>query len=179
MLAKAHRSRIDLIEIMERWARYRHGREDGGTGWPKQVMLGKLLDGMPGTDCPRCKDALTGASVGFIHIDAEGLAKQKVTCPVCSGARQVKIDYSPSKANPMLISGNGNRYGWNDDPLSQRIDWLVCMVIDDDERIVVMAEFTQNGNRNRKIARIRITHSVFNDLLDSALGKIAKNLDFP
>ena len=59
------------------------------------------------------------------------------------------------------------------------MDWLVCTAIEEDERVVVMAEFTQNGNRNRKIAKIRITHSVFNDLLDSALGKIAKNLDFP
>ena len=72
MHAKTIRNRVDIIEIMERWARYRHGREDGGTGWPKQVMLGKLLDGMPGTGCPRC------AGHGKITIDAPGIARMRV-----------------------------------------------------------------------------------------------------
>ena len=173
MLAKTVKNRIDIIEIMERWARYRHGREDGGTGWPKQVMLGKLLDGMPGTGCPRC------AGHGKITIDAPGIARMRVDCPLCDGDGRVKLDPSSVKVNPALIPQTGIRGQYNDDPLSQKVDWLVCTAIEEDERVVVMAEFTQNGNRNRKIAKIRITHSVFNDLLDSALGKIAKNLDFP
>jgi hypothetical protein len=169
---KRPRSRIDIIEIMERWARYRHGRE-GGTGWPKQVMLGKLMDGMPGTGCPRCSGR------GKVTIDAPGIARMRVDCPVCDGAGRVRLDPSAVKVNPALIPQTGSRGQYNDDPLSQKVDWLICTVIEEDERIVVMAEFTENGNRNRKIARIRITHAKFNDLLESALEKIAENLDFP
>lgn len=168
-------TRIDIIEILHTWARYRldpnHNR-----AWPRQVTLGKLLDGLPGTDCPRCKDAVTGASVGFIHIDAKGFARQKVTCPVCEGARKVKLDYSPTKANPALLHGNGSRYGWNDDPVSQKVDYIICTVLDEDQRLVVIYEFTKNGNQNDKIRRLRITHSKYNHLLDEAVDTVAKNL---
>lgn len=173
MLAK--RNKVDLIEILHTWARYRLDPHYN-SGWPRQVTLGKLLDGMPGTDCPRCKDALTGASVGFIHIDAEGLAKQKVTCPVCDGARKIKLDYCPSKANPMLISGNGNRYGWNDDPVSQKVDFIICAVMSDNQRLVIIQEFTHNGTQNDKIRRLRMTHSIYNETLEEALSVVEENL---
>lgn len=169
------KTRIDIIEILHTWARYRLDPHYN-SGWPRQVLLGKLLDGMPGTDCPRCKDALTGASVGFIHIDAEGIAKQKVTCPVCSGARRIKFDHSPNKANPMLIHGNGSRYGWNDDPVSQKVDWIICNFLSDSQKDVVKEEFTKDGNRNDKISRLKMTHSLYNSLLDEVFERIAENL---
>ena len=169
------KTRIDIIELLHTWARYRLDPHYN-TGWPRQVTLGKLLDGMPGTDCPRCKDALTGASVGFIHIDAEGIAKQKVQCPVCNGARRVKIDYSPSKANPMLIHGSGSRYGWNDDPVSQKIDLIICTIMTDDQKVVVIQEFTKNGTMRDKIQRLRMTYSQYNGLLDEAVETVAENL---
>lgn len=172
---RAANTRIDIIEIFHAWARYREDPHHNN-GWPRQVTLGKLIDGLPGTDCPRCKDAVTGASVGFIHIDAEGLAKQKATCPVCEGARKVKLDYSPTKANPVLLHGNGSRYGWNDDPVSQKVDYLICTVLEEDQREVVLQEFTKNGNQNEKIRRLKITHSRYNDLLDESVEAVAKNL---
>ena len=131
---------------------------------------------MPGTDCPRCKDAVTGASVGYIYLQVEGIAKQKVTCPVCVGARRVKMDFSPSKANPMLIHGNGSRYGWNDDPVSQKVDLIICTIITDDQKAVVIQEFTKNGTQNDKIRRLRMTHSTYNELLDEAVETVANNI---
>jgi hypothetical protein len=169
------KTRIDIIEILHVWARYRLDPHYN-SGWPRQVLLGKLLDGMPGTDCPRCKDAVTGASVGFIHIDAEGIAKQKVTCPVCLGGRRIKFDLSPNKANPMLIHGNGNRYGWNDDPVSQKVDWIICTKMTEGQQEVVEQEFTKNGTQNDKIRRLHLTHSKYNELLDTAILAVAENL---
>lgn len=169
------KTRIDIIEIMHAWARYRLD-PNYNSGWPRQVTLGKLLDGMPGTDCPRCKDAVTGASVGFIHIEAPGIATQKVECPVCHGDRRAKLDASPSKANPVLIHGNGSRYGWNDDPISQKVDYIVCTKMSDDERVVVIQEFTKGGNQNDKIRRLHLTHSVYNQHLDKAVQTVAENL---
>lgn len=173
--SRTSRTRIDIIEILHVWARYRTDPHYN-SGWPRQVTLGKLLDGLPGTDCPRCKDAVTGASVGFIHIDAEGIARRKVTCPVCEGDRKVKLDYSPNKANPAMLHGNGSRYGWNDDPVSQKVDYLICTVLEEDQRLIVLYEFTRNGSQTDKIRRLRITHSTYNRLLDEAVEAIANNL---
>lgn len=169
------KTRIDIIELFHTWARYRLD-PSYNTGWPRQVTLGKLLDGMPGTDCPRCMDAVTGVSVGFIHVEAEGIARQKVTCPVCDGARRVKMDYSPAKANPMLIHGNGSRYGWNDDPVSQKVDLIICTKMTDDQKLVVIVEFTKNGAPSDKIRRLKMTYSTYNNLLDEAVETVANNI---
>ena len=173
--ARPAKTRIDIIEIFHTWARYRLD-PSYNTGWPRQVTLGKLLDGMPGTDCPRCKDALTGASVGFIHIAAEGIAKLKVQCPVCAGQRTVKVDSSPAKANPVLIRGSGSRYGWNDDPVSQKVDKIICTMLTDDQKEVVIEEFTKPGTQNDKIRRLKMTHSTYNGLLDEVVETVAENL---
>lgn len=169
------KTRIDIIELFHTWARYRLDPHYN-TGWPHQVTLGKLLDGLPGTDCPRCKDAVTGASVGFIYIEAEGIARQKVTCPVCGGQRNVKMDYSPNKANPTLIHGSGSRYGWNDDPVSQKIDQIICIKMTERQKEVVIYEFTKNGTMRDKIKKLRMTYSQYNGHLDEAVETVAENL---
>ena len=177
MPKKAQLNRESIVEILEAWARYRHGRETGGTGLPKQVLLGKLLDGVPGIDCPRCKDAVTGASVGYVYVDAPGIALKKVICPVCNGARKAKLCASISKANPALIRGSGSRSFIDDDPVSQRVDWLICTALDQDQRTVLMAEFCSFGNRNKKISELHITHSMYNGLLDAAMDIIQDELN--
>ena len=175
----AHRrpakTRIDIIEIFHTWARYRDD-PSYNTGWPRQVTLGKLLDGMPGTDCPRCKDALTGFSVGFIHIAAAGLAKLKIQCPVCAGARSVKLDTSQSKANPVLIRGNGSRYGWNDDPISQKVDLIICTLLSLNQKDVVIQEFTKGGTQADKIRKLGLTQSKYRSLLDEVVDIVAREL---
>ena len=174
-MIRAAKTRIDIIELFHTWARYRLDPHYN-TGWPHQVTLGKLLDGMPGTDCPRCKDAVTGASVGFIHIEAEGVARRKVECPVCNGERKVKNDNSPNKANPMLIHGSGSRYGWNDDPVSQKIDLIICVKMTERQKEVVIFEFTKNGTMRDKIKKLRMTYSQYNGFLDEAVETVAENL---
>lgn len=171
--ARPAKTRIDIVEILHTWARYRLD-PSYNTGWPKQVTLGKLLDGMPGTDCPRCKDAVTGASVGFIHIAAEGIALQKVQCPVCNGARRAKIDCSQNKANPVLISGSGSRYGWDNDPVSQKVDMIICTKMTDRQKEVVVQEFTRNGTLRDKIRRLRMTYSQYNGFLDESIEIVAE-----
>ena len=121
-------------------------------------------------------DAVTGVSVGFIHIAAEGIARLKVQCPVCHGDRRVKIDHSPSKANPMLIHGSGSRYGWNDDPVSQKVDLIICTIMTDKQKCVVIQEFTKNGTLRDKIQRLRMTYSQYNGYLDEAVETVEENL---
>lgn len=164
-------SREAIVEILECWARYRQGRVDGGTGWPKQVLLGKLRDGMPGTNCPKC------AGSGKVKIESPGISSMRVDCPICDGAGKVKLDPTGSKVNPALISGNGPRSFYDDDPVSQRVDWLVCTALEEDQRVVLMAEFCRFGNRNQKIARLHITHSMYNGLLDAAMDIIQEELN--
>ena len=45
------------------------------------------------------------------------------------------------------------------------------------QRVVLMAEFCRFGNRNQKIARLHITHSMYNGLLDAAMDIIQEELN--
>ena len=173
----SRKSRVlpDIIDIMHNWARYMVDPPHNN-GWPRQVTLGKLLDGMPGTDCPRCKDAVTGASVGFIHITAPGIAAQKVECPVCFGARRAKLDHSPNKANPVLIRGNGSRYGFDDDPISQKVDKIVCTCLTETQKSVIIITYTGKGKQTWKAHQLKISQSYFSEILGKAHEIITKRL---
>lgn len=154
------KSKIHIVEALEQWARYRQGRIDGGIGWPKKAILGKLRDGLPTNLCPVCI----------------GREKPIHNCPVCGGDGRIKLEVRDDKANPAFIRGNGNRQSYDDDPQSQRVDWLICTVLDEDERVILIKEFCDTGNRNTKISRLHITHSYYNEVLDSAMEKIEKNI---
>lgn len=154
-------NRIEIVEIMETWARYRHGRENGGTGWPKKTILGKLRDGLPTNLCPVCI----------------GREKPHQNCPVCGGDGRVKLEAKDNKANPAFISGNGPRIRYDDDPRSQRVDWLICTVLTEDQRSVVIAEFTWNGNKYSKIRRLHCKLSTYDENLENALKTIKSMLD--
>ena len=173
---QVRRRRADITELLETWARYRIGRIDGGTGMPSAVLLGRLLDGMPGTDCGRCKDAVTGASVGYIYVNAPGIARQKVVCPVCDGRRRVKLDPDPRKTNPACIRGSGHHQGIPDDPVSQRIDWLICTALTQDQREVVMAQYTKPGTQEHKASRMGISQGYLSRLLGEAYNIILAGL---
>lgn len=162
-MSKKTITRERVIEMLESWARYAQGRIDGGIGWPKKVMLGKLLDGMPGTNCPRC------SGKGRITIKHPIAGEIRSQCPICDGEGRVKLDPT-GKVNPALIHGSGPRQHYDDDPQSQRIDWLICTELTEDQRSVVIAEFRANGNRNMKIAKLRIRHSTYNELLDESIN---------
>lgn len=168
---------IAIVDVLERWARYRVGRIDGGIGWNKQTLLGRVLGGMPGTDCPRCKDAVTGASLGVVWVEAPGVARRRVACPSCDGARKVKLDTNPSKVNPALITGSGPRSAFDDDPLSQKVDWLVCVALTEDQRVVVLAQYTRHGTQKLKATRLGISEGYFSRLLGEAHDLIAQRIN--
>lgn len=165
------KSREQIIEIVEQWSHYRLGRIDGGIGYPKQVLLGKIMDGMPGTNCWKCRGS------GKILIEAPGIAKARVDCPICDGAGKVKLDYNPEKANPAFITGSGPRFGYNDDPISQRVDWLICTELTEDQRVVLIEEFTRPGNKYSKMRRLNIRLRTYDDLLGEALDRLEEMLD--
>lgn len=74
---------IDNIrDSMERWARWRHYKH-GGYG---KTLISKLIDGMPGTNCPTCRG--NGRAPG-----ARIAGKQShVVCPDCGGSGRVQLE---------------------------------------------------------------------------------------
>ena len=173
MAKKAAINRDSIVEILEAWARYRQGRIDGGTGWPKKVLLGKLRDGMPGTNCPKCSGS------GKVKIEAPNIGIRRVDCPVCDGNGRVRLDPTGNKVNPALIRGNGHRTHFDDDPISQRVDWLVCTVLTEDQRAVVMAQYTERGTQATKARRLEggaISQSYFSKILEEAETILMENL---
>lgn len=155
---------------MEVWARYRMGRADSGNGWPKKVILGKMQDGMPGTGCPTCggKGSVSGALYG--------VARAKVSCLTCNGDGKVKLD-GGNKVNPAFIMPTGSRKFMDDDPRSQKVDWLVCTVLTEYQRVVVMATYTQNGTQDQKSSKMGISQGFFSKLLGEAHDLIMSRLD--
>ena len=162
-------NRQELVELIERWARYRIDRQEGN-GWPRQVILGKMRDGMPGMNCPGC------GGQGKRQISVQGGIAQYIPCPTCKGGGKVKLDPGGNKINPMFIPSTATKYAQEDEKLMMRIDWLICTELTEDQRIVVMAEFTWNGNRNQKIAKLKIRHSTFNDELEEAYSRLNRHL---
>ena len=146
---------------METWARYRIGRVDGCLGWPKKVLLGKWRDGLPTNLCPVCI----------------GREKPHHNCPVCGGDGRVKLEARDNKANPAFINGNGQRFHYDDDPVSQRIDWLICVQLTEYQREVVIATFTRNGTQEQKARKMGISQGYFSALLGDGLEQIKRGLD--
>lgn len=156
---------MNIEELLERWARWRQYRASGELGWAKRDSLGKMMSGMPGTNCPKC------------HGLGTHLAKKKKIrkdCDFCNGTGRIRMD-NTTKANPALIRSTAPRYGY-DDPESQRIDFIVCTVITEDERAVLIMEYTRIGNQNQKISRLKCTHNYYNELRQSAEAKISEQL---
>jgi hypothetical protein len=154
------RARAEIQEIMEVWARYSQGRIDGGIGYPKKVPLGKLQDGIPTNKCPICI----------------GREKPYQNCPVCGGDGRVKLEANDSKANPAFITGNGPRIHYDDDPRSQRVDWLICTALTEDQRIVVISTYRSNGTQDHKARKMGISREYFSRLLGKAHDIILSRL---
>lgn len=152
--------KIEITEVLETWARYRQGKIDGGIGWPKKTILGKLRDGLPTNLCPICI----------------GKEKPVHNCPVCGGDGRVKLDVRDSKSNPAFIRGNGNRQSYDDDPQSQRVDWLVCTELTEYQREVIISAFCRNGTQTQKARNIGISQQQFSLIQAEAMTKIESRL---
>lgn len=152
--------KIERAEVFEQWAKYRQGRIDGALGWPKKTILGKLRDDMPTNLCPVCI----------------GREKPIQNCPVCGGDGRIKLEARNDKASPAFIRGNGNRQSYDDDPQSQRVDWLVCTELTEDQREVLISAFCRNGTQTQKAREIGISQQKFSMIQDEAMAIVESRL---
>lgn len=192
-------------EQLERWARWRHFRH-GGYG---KTMTEKFLEGMPGTRCPACggqgkrgridcepcggsgrvrletkipQPIITPCRHCFVCVNdrGEGRSTGEIngrTCIHCrgSGVRLV----TENKVNPAHIRST---YLAPDDPVSQRIDRLVCELRRRDVLLgyyfVVWAEYcdSRGGTQAIKAQRIFITPDCYYKRLQRAVEWIGSAL---
>jgi len=124
-------------------------------------------------NCPKC------AGSGKVTIDAPGIARMRTDCPICDGAGKVKLDPGGMKVNPATILPTGGRGHFDDDPLSQRVDWIVCAVLTEDQHDVIMLTYTINGSQSQKARRMNppISQQFFSVLLGEAHAVIMRELD--
>ncbi len=159
------------IECVEQWARWRIYRVGNDLGWPKRDSIGKAMSGVPSTRCPICKGE--GRAPGH-RVGSE--ARWVDPCPQCNGKGGIKMDPDPKKANPAYIHSTRSRDSYDDDPTSQKIDYIVCTELTESERSILFMEYTRAGNQNHKISRLKITHSAYNQTLIDAENKILDHL---
>lgn len=152
MPAQNKHRKIEIQEVLDQWARYRQGKIDGGTGWPKKTILGKLRDGLPTNLCPICI----------------GKEKPAHNCPVCGGDGRVKLDVRDNKANPAFIRGNGPVYSHDDDPQSQKVDWIICTELSQDQREVVILTYTHSDTQLQKARKLGVSQQHFSKELADA-----------
>ena len=90
--------------VLEGWARWRCGRH--GIGWSPISLTGKLLNGMPGTNCPTC------GTKGRVKGEQFGVDDEWITCPTCSGKGRVPMELSPDAVRtrkcPRCVKGEIN-----------------------------------------------------------------------
>lgn len=186
----------DIRELMERWSRWRHYRH-GGHG---KTMTGKLLEGMPGTNCPSCAGrgklaaypvCPTCAGLGRVKLDARDKADRRIDCEPCQArgetdgrtclhchGRGYRVE-SYVKVNPAFIPMT---YHDPDDPVSQRIDRLVCELRQRDELLgyffVIWAEYcdARGGTQAMKARRLGLSEDAFKKRLQRAVEWIGEAL---
>lgn len=179
-------------EQLERWARWRHYRY-GGYG---KTLTEKFIEGMPGTHCPTCGgkgkrgkqtcgtcygagsvDLLPGTdrvrNTPCLHCQVKGKSLGEIngrTCVVCrgSGVRTVV----ENKVNPAHIRST---YQSPDDPISQRIDRLVCELRQREVLLgyffVVWAEYcdARGGTEASRAQRLLLTPPCYRKRLQRAV----------
>jgi len=181
-------------EQLERWARWRHFRH-GGYG---KTMTEKFLEGMPGTRCPACGghgkrgrlDCEPCGGSGRVQLAAKAARPITLLCPHCqrgevegrtcihcrgSGVRTI----IENKVNPAHIRST---YLAPDDPVSQRIDRLVCELRRRDVLLgyyfVVWAEYcdSRGGTQAIKAQRLLLTPKCYESRLFRAVAWIGAAL---
>lgn len=116
--------------------------------------------------CPHCESPDTGKPLG---------EKDGRTCIHCRGSGRV-TNHDNAACNPAYIKATKQGGYIKDDPISQRIDWLICTAITEDERVVVMHEYRWSRTRQQALARLHVGQQYFNETLSDALRKIENNL---
>lgn len=156
--------RINVKEVMEKWARWRYYKAWHELGYGECVS-GKLLDGIKRIQCP------AGCHKGSTLIT---LNNQKfwLPCSQCFGSGYISAKSTAAKINPKLIRGTGGRYP---DEQSARIDRLVCALVRTGKK-VILQEYTWNGTPEIKARRIRITHENYRKVLQRSHESIEAGL---
>lgn len=123
--------------------------------------------------CRYCKNPKTGKPTG---------EKDGKTCVHCRGSGNMPTPANhegrtpSSAANPAYIKATKQGGYIEDDPTSQRIDWLICTAITEDERVVVMHEYRWSRTRLQALARLKVGDRYFRETLTDALTKIEAKL---
>ena len=165
------RDHLDIVSIMEEWARWMHQRNFHG--WPARTILGWCLDDMPTTICTTCDGQ------GRVPGDLVGSAQMFVKCEICKGKGKVPMTASVSKINPALISGTERfdripKVQFNF--LAHKVDLVVQNDLTTKQKNVVYMEYQEPGPKYRKARILNIASSTYCELLNRAHHKIEKNL---
>ncbi len=126
---------------------------------------------MPGTGCPICGGH--GKVPGAIY----GIARASVQCQTCNSEGKVKLNPTGNKVNPAYIMPTGSREHADDDPLSQRVDWIICNILTDDQKTVIMFTYTTSGTQEHKARKAGVSREHFSRLLGKAHDLIMLKLD--
>lgn len=190
----------NIRDYMERWARWRLG---GGRMAPGKTILQRMLDGMPSTICPQCKGAGHTARFpicpscgggGRVKLKPAPPSVRTVPCPGkcergeidgrtchrCGGVGTVAM--AELKVNPAFIPST---YIAPSDPLSEKIDRLVCELRQRDELLghwfVVYAEYIdqRKGTQEMRAQRMRLGYDAYKKRLQRALDWIGDALPDP
>lgn len=125
------------------------------------------------TPCTHCKNPRTGKPMG---------EKNGQTCIHCRGSGYMPTPANfegrtpASAVNPAFLRATKQGGYIEDDPISQRIDWLICTAITEDERVIVMHEYRWSRTRQKALARLKVGSQYFAETLADALRKIEQNL---
>ncbi len=183
---------VDLPHVRgqcERWARWRSGFGYGASS----AMLGRLLDAMPSTLCPRCH----GHNPSCMLCDGNGriagsltpasLSRRRV-CHACKGIGEVGErtchrcrgsgwrTLVEMAVNPAGISSTRSVGGRDTTPAAIRaIEDQVLAWQRGSERsfaLVLIWEYTRNGTQAMKAGRLRISQQTFSRKLAEAHAQI-------
>jgi len=116
--------------------------------------------------CTHCERDSTGKPTG----ETNGR-----TCSSCRGTGRV-TNHDNAAVNPAFLRATKTGAYIEDDQISQRIDWLICTAITEDERVVVMHEYRWSRTRLQALARLKVGDKYFRKTLADALRTIEQNL---
>ena len=150
-----------IRQIIEAWAQWRHTRFWIPLGYGK-TPLARMMDGMPGTNCPLCRT--TGKYGGN-------------TCPQCSGLGRIKLDPSSTrlKINPAGIRSTGQP---EDNPIFYTLDAIIAQQLSAKRKRIIKAEYVwwPSETQKERARRLGISHGHFRDLLYETHGEIEQRL---
>lgn len=116
-----------------------------------------------------CPDCNTGKPT-----DRPGEVNGK-TCIRCRGAGKIRT--IRAKANPAFIPSTRPRSEYGDDPLSQKIDFLICTKLTEDQRTILVWEYTRNGTQAEKSEKLKITWDSYRKRVERAVTALEVVLD--